>query len=92
MSLFKSSFSGFFKVVFMAWLPMKLSALFIVYGLLYIWIYKRPLNRNGLYDTVFLCLYILYFFLFILLPLPVVYKVGIACRAIIVLEQVCTYL
>ena len=89
MSFFNSSFSGFFKTMFMAWLPMQLSTLFIVYGLLNFWIHKRPLNRPGLYDKVFLCLYILYFCLFILLPLPVVFHVGLACRVIIVMEQVC---
>jgi sterol O-acyltransferase len=70
------------------WLPMLLSGLFLVYYTFKLWAVLHVTHKSTTLNAVFLVLYLLYMSLLIVLPLYVVQRVSIACRLIILMEQV----
>lgn len=69
---------------------MQLFALYVVYYMFKAWAYARN-KLNGKSDSVsyfFIALYALYILMLIYLPLYMVQRVSVACRLIILIEQV----
>jgi sterol O-acyltransferase len=74
-----------------AWAPMILSGLFLVYYAFKLWAtlaLKLTKRFSLLLHFTFVNIYLLYMGLLIVLPLYVVNKVSVACRLIILMEQV----
>ena len=89
--LLRWNFNGFGRTMLLIWLPMQLTALLFVYYAFFLWSLVRCTVRDSLksaYDYSFLALYVIYQLFFTVIPLQIVATLPIACRLIVLLEQV----
>ena len=86
--LFRWCFAGFGLTMVCTWMPMQLCGLYLVYYTFKLWAVMRKKNKSTFLNVFFMSIYLTYIFSLIVLPLIVVNKVSVACRIIILMEQV----